>query len=127
METYETPLQGGCQCGAVRFEARGPPKFIANCHCQACRRATAAAFSTWVGFETARISWQGQRAIYESSPGVQRGYCRACGTPLSYSGSRWPDETHLLAGTFDQPEGLVPASDAFAGEKLPWAPLVTRG
>lgn len=124
MKTYETALTGGCQCGAVRFEARGTPRFVANCHCQACRRATAAAFSTWVGFESARIAWHGERAIYESSPGVQRGYCRACGTPLSYSGKKWPGETHLLIGAFDTPGNLVPAGDAFEAEKLPWTQLV---
>lgn len=123
MKSYETPLGGGCQCGAVRFEAHGAPKFVANCHCQACRRATAAAFSTWVGFASEHISWRGDRAVYESSAGVQRGYCKACGTPLSYSGAKWPGETHLLVGAFDQPEEFVPSGDAFAAEKLPWAQL----
>jgi hypothetical protein len=126
MKTYETPLTGGCQCGAVRFEARGTPKFVANCHCSACRRATAAAFSTWVGFASAAITWHGERAIYESSPGVRRGYCRACGTPLSYSGEKWPGETHLLIGAFDDAGNLVPAGDAFEAQKLPWTQLVGR-
>lgn len=126
METYETPLHGGCQCGAVRFAAHGPPKFVANCHCQACRRATAAAFSTWVGFNSASVSWRGERAIYESSPGVQRGFCRGCGTPLSYASTKWSGETHLLIGTFDEPAALAPAGDAFAAEKLPWTQLIAR-
>lgn len=124
MKTYETPLTGGCQCNAVRFEARGTPRFVANCHCKACRRATAAAFSTWVGFVSEQVAWHGERAIFESSPGVQRGYCRACGTPLSYSGEKWPGETHLLIGAFDHPGTLVPSGDAFEAEKLPWTPLV---
>jgi hypothetical protein len=115
---------GGCQCGAVRFEAHGPPKFVANCHCRHCRRATGAPFSTWVGYLTEKVSWQGQRAIFESSPGVQRGYCAACGTPLSYSGQKWAGETHLLVGAFDEPEQFVPTGDAFAEEKLPWTQLV---
>jgi hypothetical protein len=123
METYETTLSGGCQCGAVRFEARGVPKFVANCHCKDCRRATAAPFSTWVGFESARVSWRGERAIFESSPTVRRGYCAACGTPLSYSGNKWATETHLLIGAFDQPEALAPSSDVFTAEKLPWMRL----
>jgi hypothetical protein len=124
METYEKVLTGGCQCGAVRFEARGPPKFIANCHCRDCRKATAAAFATWVGFESGQVSWRGERAIFESSSTVRRGYCRDCGTPLSYSGKKWSAETHLLIGAFDQPESLQPAGDAFQGEKLPWTQLV---
>jgi hypothetical protein len=115
---------GGRNCGAVRFEARGTPKFIANCHCQACRRATGAPFSTWVGYESDDICWIGVRTNYESSPTVKRGFCAVCGTPLSYSGKEWSAETHLLIGTFDDPSGLVPIMDAFAEEKLPWVPLL---
>jgi hypothetical protein len=117
---------GGCRCGAVRFEARGAPKFIANCHCEDCRRAIGAAFSTWVGYESGNVSWTGTRAVHESSPTVKRGFCAACGTPLSYSGKTWSAETHLLIGTFDDPSGLAPTGDAFADEKLPWVPLIGR-
>lgn len=112
--------KGGCQCGAVRFEAHGPPRFVSNCHCKDCRKATGAAFSTWVGYDSARVQWQAERAIFESSPSVKRGYCAACGTPLSYSGRQWAAETHLLIGTFDDPGGLEPGEDTFAGERLPW-------
>jgi hypothetical protein len=115
---------GGCHCSAVRFEARGKPKFIANCHCESCRRATGAAFSTWVGYDSGQVDWSGDRAIHASSPGVKRGFCAKCGTPLSYSGKKWPKETHLLAGVFDDASDLSPTGDAFAGEKLPWAPLI---
>lgn len=117
--------KGGCQCGAVRFEAHGTPRFIANCHCRDCRKATGAAFSTWVGYDSDKVDWLGQRAIFESSPTVKRGYCAACGTPLSYSGKQWAAETHLLIGTFDDPGNLVPSGDSFKAEKLPW--VKTRG
>lgn len=114
---------GGCQCGAVRFAAGGQPRFVANCHCRDCRRATGAAFSTWVGYRDEALDWTGERAIHESSPGVARGFCAVCGTPLSFGGGKWPGETHLLIGAFDDPAGLVPSGDVFTDEKLDWAPL----
>jgi hypothetical protein len=126
METQQTVRTGGCQCGAVRFEAIGPPKFISNCHCQDCRRATAAAFATWVGYESDKVRWHGERALFESSATVKRGFCSTCGTPLSYTGKKWSSETHLLIGTFDKAGELTPAGDAFAGEKLPWTQLMER-
>lgn len=115
---------GGCLCGAVRFEAHGVPRFIVNCHCGDCRKATGAAFSTWVGYDSANVSWTGQRSMYASSPTVQRGFCARCGTPLSYSGKEWIAETHLLAGVFDEQADLVPTGDAYPGEKLDWVALV---
>ena len=114
--------QGGCLCGAVRFEAEGAPKFIANCHCNSCRKATGAAFSTWVGFSDANIRWlKNAPAFHQSSPGVERGFCRDCGTPLTYAGAQWPDETHFLIGVFDAPESYTPSGDVFADDALPWA------
>jgi len=117
--------QGGCACGAVRYTARGTPKFISNCHCADCRRCTAAPFSTWVGYDTPQVTWTGERAIFHSSPDVSRGYCAQCGTPLSYSGRKWAQETHLLIGTFDRQQDLVPTEDTMVEDHLPWVRLPT--
>ncbi|MEE2527208.1 GFA family protein [Hyphobacterium sp. HN65] len=112
---------GGCQCGRVRFETSGEPRFIANCHCRDCRKATGAAFSTWVGFESNQITWKGEPDRFASSEGVQRGFCKTCGTPLTYQGEKWPDETHILIGVFDQPETYTPKGDVFTEDALPFS------
>lgn len=115
---------GGCQCGAVRFEAIGAPKFVGNCHCTDCRKATGAAFSTYVGFLSDQVRWSGEaRKTSESSSGVKRGFCGKCGSPLSYQGYKWAGETHLFIGGFDDPSGLVPTGDVFSHEALAWAPV----
>lgn len=116
---------GGCACGAVRFRAAGTPRFVSNCHCADCRKATGAPFSTWVGYLSENVSWQGDRMLFASSPTVSRGFCARCGTPLSYTGKQWSAETHLLIGTFDHPADLVPQGDSFTTEKLPWVHLPT--
>lgn len=113
---------GGCRCGATRFEARGAPRFVGNCHCEDCRRATGAPFSTYAGYKSENVRWSGApRRIYESSSGVFRGFCGNCGAPLSYQGQKWSGETHLFLGTFDDPRALTPTGEAFAEERLPWA------
>lgn len=120
-------IQGGCQCGIVRFETTGDPKFISNCHCRACRKATGAAFSTWVGFAEENARWLKQSpSFFESSPGVSRGYCAKCGTPLTYAGAKWPGEIHFLIGAFDKPENFEPSGDAFAEDALAWAPRIEK-
>ena len=120
--------EGGCQCGAVRFVAEGAPKFIANCHCRSCRKATGAALSTWVGFQEENARWtKGAPSYFASSPGVQRGYCRNCGTPLTFASNRWAGELHFLAGVFDDPEGLAPRTEVFTEDALSWAPRLGKG
>lgn len=113
---------GGCQCGAVRFEANGDPKFVSNCHCYSCRKATGAAFSTWVGFNENHVRWtRGGPDIFNSSPGVSRGYCRSCGTPLTYAGEKWAGEIHFLVGVFDNPDAFTPRNESFTDDALLWA------
>lgn len=122
MSTISDPAGSGrCACGAVTFATEGTPKFVANCHCADCRKATGAAFSTWVGYRNDQVNWIGERTLYESSPGVSRGFCRACGSPLTYQGAKWPGETHILIGAFNQPDAFTPKGDVFAGEALPWS------
>jgi hypothetical protein len=113
--------RGGCQCGAVRFETSGEQRFVANCHCRDCRRATGAAYSTWIGFRNEQIVWTGERSNFASSAGVERGYCRDCGSPLTYQGAKWPGETHILIGAFDAPDAFTPTRDVFTDDALPFA------
>lgn len=113
---------GGCQCGAARFEFSGAPKFVSNCHCQSCRKATGAAFSTWVGFKDENVRWLTKEpAFHASSPGVKRGFCSACGTPLTYAGETWAGETHFLIGVLDDPTAFTPRGEVFTEDALAWA------
>ena len=116
--------EGGCLCGAVRFEVSGPAKWTAYCHCQSCRRHTGAPVSAFAGFERAQVRMTGDAiAAFESSPGVTRGFCARCGSTISYEGDRWPTEFHIHVGAFDAPEDFPPAGHAFAEERVPWVHL----
>lgn len=118
---------GGCLCGAVRFEVTGPPKWTAWCHCHSCRKHTGAPVSAFAGFERDRVRvTRGEIATFASSPGVKRGFCRACGSTLTYEGERWPSEMHFHAGAFDQPERFAPSVEAFAEERLPWVHMLAH-
>lgn len=117
----QTTTQGGCLCGAVRFEARAEPLWIAHCHCHSCRRNTGSAVATFIGYQMDDVQWTaGDRAFYESSPGVKRGFCATCGTPMSYEGDRAPGEIHLYISTMDEPDKFPPRNHVFFEEKITW-------
>jgi hypothetical protein len=103
---------GGCFCGAVRFETEGAPRFLSLCHCESCRRAHAAPSVAWAGFREAQVRLRGETIrVYPSSPGVERSFCGACGSPLAYRGEKWPGETHLPICAFDLPGDMAPTEE----------------
>ena len=117
--------RGGCHCGAVRFVARFPSRFVAHCHCESCRRAHGAAFVTWAGFPSSQVEVVAGRdslATHASSPGVVRSFCSECGTKLFFSSDRWPGETHVVLAAFDEPLDRAPSGHAFWNEHASWLP-----
>jgi hypothetical protein len=123
----ELEREGRCLCGALRFRVHGEPRFISNCHCESCRRASSAPSVTWAGFREEQVCFEGATMVaYSSSPGVTRSFCGRCGSPIAFRGALWAGEVHLPVCAFEAPEHMTPASDHFEEEKLPWAALLGR-
>jgi hypothetical protein len=97
---------GGYQCGAVRFRATGPIRHALICNCRMCQKALGNFIAPFVSFE-GPVEWtRGRPTEFRSSQNVRRGFCRDCGTPLSY---RWGDhEPSLTIGAFDDPDAIMP-------------------
>lgn len=120
----ERTVTGGCMCGAVRYEAGGEPFQVALCHCESCRRHNGAPVAALAGYLAGQVRFEGEeRGLYASSPGVGRGFCRKCGTPLTWEGDGGEElgmivELHL--STLDDPEALVPTGHAFYPERISW-------
>ena len=106
----EAPAQavhtGGCQCGAVRFRATGVLDDVSICHCRMCQKAFGAYYAPLVAVPEDGLEWtRGSPRHFRSSNLVQRGFCGACGTPLTYES---PGGISIAAGAFDDPSVLVP-------------------
>ncbi|MFQ5957792.1 MAG: GFA family protein [Alphaproteobacteria bacterium] len=116
--------EGGCLCGKVRYRVTGKPRWVAHCHCQSCRRASGGAAVTWAGYtnETYEVT-KGAPVRFNSSPGVTRGFCGDCGSPMTYESGRWPAEVHVTLGTLDSPDAFPPKVHVYAEERLPWLRL----
>lgn len=119
--------RGTCLCGAVSVTADGAPKWVVNCHCRDCQKATGSAFATYAGFEAGRVTItddRGDSAVErETSPGVHRAFCGTCGTPISYRSDKWPGEIHLFTMLLDDAEVLPPMAHVQMAEAMPWLRL----
>ena len=114
-------LHGSCLCGAIRYVAAGLGP-IGHCHCQTCRKAHTAAFSSVARTARANFRWtHGEEALssYESTPGKHRFFCSRCGSQLA---AGWQDEDELILrlGCLDTDPGSMAVAHVWTAEKASW-------
>jgi hypothetical protein len=116
---------GGCQCGAVRFRVEGELGRASVCHCRMCQKAFAAPFAVLVTVRQDQLVWtRGQRARFQSSNKAWRGFCGACGTPLTFE---WDGaKIDLAVCAFDDALALAPSVQLRAASALGWAGEVSQ-
>lgn len=114
---------GSCLCGAVRFRAALPSKWVAHCHCTYCRRAHGSPFVTWAGFPSDQFALEPESESptwYESSIGAKRGFCARCGSPMFFHSTRWPGEMHVARALFTDPLDREPTAHVFFETHVSW-------
>jgi hypothetical protein len=113
--------EGGCLCGSVRDRVAGDPVVTAWCHCTICRRSTGAPAVAWAMFPIAGFAYTaGKPAVYESTPGVSRTFCGACGSQLACTGPHLPGLVDLTTASLDEAATFPPAVHIFESRRLPW-------
>lgn len=114
-------LEGGCQCGAVRYRITGDPIVVAICHCTMCRRANAAPAMAWAMFQEGQVVFTGKPpTTYASSPEAKRGFCGTCGTQICFSATYIPGLIDVTVGSLDLPEAVEPSLHYWNSKRLPW-------
>jgi hypothetical protein len=109
-------FEGGCQCGAVRFSA-GRLGASSICHCRMCQKATGGFFGPYV--DVHEFGWtKGWPKYFHSSAKVKRGFCEACGTPLSFE---MGESRGVSIGALDDPEAAPPTTQLSWPAKLSYA------
>lgn len=108
---------GGCLCGAVCYEVKGPLRDVVNCHCSMCQRL----HGNFGPHSKApkvniNITKDDGLAWYQSSDVARRGFCRECGSSLFWEPFEL-DATGIIAGSLDGAMGLKTIGHIFVGEK----------
>lgn len=116
-------ITGGCLCGAVRYEVRGPFLRAGHCHCSRCRRHSGSAVCTQgrvrrVDFRL--VSGSDLVRSYRPDGGSVKAFCTVCGSSLF--GGAWPDgpEVSIRLGSVDGDPGIRPQFHTFVGSRAPW-------
>jgi hypothetical protein len=126
----EAPLQGGCLCGAVRFEITAPFLLAGYCHCTHCQRrtGTGASANGRVAREGFRLlAGEAQLRSFKPPTGVPKLFCATCGSAL-FSGDPFSDrQVAVRLGTLDGDPGIRPQFRQFVGSAAPWEPLPEDG
>lgn len=115
-------LQGGCQCGAVRYEVDGEPKHVALCHCRDCRKAAGAPMVAWAAFAESEFKvLSGDVTTFNSSGASMRSFCPKCGTGLFFRNAQYlPGIVDIQSATLDDPDALAPGAHIQVAERIGW-------
>jgi hypothetical protein len=123
------PLEGGCDCGYLRYRMETVPLFVHCCHCHWCQRESGASFALNAMIEADRVTLlSGTPDIVdtpsESGSGQKIARCPKCRIAVwsNYAGSG-PLIRFVRVGTLDQPEHLPPDIHIFTASKQPWVSI----
>jgi hypothetical protein len=92
----------------VRYAFTTRPDNACLCHCRMCQKQVGGPFAAWAGSH--RDSFQltrGTLAHFQSSADARRGFCRDCGTPLTYEALSRP-RIEVTIGSLDRHAELRP-------------------
>lgn len=121
------PLEGGCQCGNIRYRITGRPLVFYLCHCRECQRHTSSAFGESLRLRRGDLEIEGEMVCFRriSDSGKQREgwFCPECGVRIVH-GTAGSDQVNIKAGTLDDTSWLRPAGHIWTSSKQPFVAIV---
>lgn len=117
-------LQGGCLCGAVRYEVSGDPIVTGHCHCEHCRKTAGAGHTTIAAYPKSAVKMTGRLKTFsikaDSGMMASRSFCPECGSWISGSPESMPDTIAVTVATLDNPEAITPQMRFYDKRRLNW-------
>ena len=118
-------IQGGCLCGAVRYELSAEPITTRVCWCKDCQKFGAGGSTINAVFPAAALKIVGNLSDYQSTADsgskMHRRFCGKCGTHLLSVAEPRPHLVVVRVGTLDDPEIAKPAATIWTRSAPSWA------
>lgn len=124
-------LEGGCTCGALRYQMTCAPMFVNCCHCHWCQRETGSCFAVNAAIEADRVTvLQGRSESVEtpsnSGSGQKIVRCPTCRIAVwSHYKGGGDAISYIRVGTLDDADRLTPNAHIFIRSKHSWIVLPT--
>ncbi|WP_157216904.1 GFA family protein [Flavisphingomonas formosensis] len=120
-------LEGGCQCGAVRYRIAGRRPPVYACHCRECQKQSASGFGLSLpvrgrDFEVAGVTARWER-VSDGGGRTSCFFCPNCGSRLYHVSSVTPDRVTVKGGSLDDTGWLRPVAHIWVSRKQPWVVL----
>src|SRR5579871_1177407 len=123
-------FEGGCACGAIRYQLTKDPMSVHACHCRDCQRLSGSAFALNLWIERKFVETTGPEPVAYNVPPGSSGKpddvlaCPKCGTGLWNKYHAAPGDVVMVrAGTLDEPSLVTPDIHIFTRSKVPWLEL----
>ena len=125
----DSPREGGCVCGAVRYRVTNAPFRTGVCHCKFCQRRTGSAFGVGVYFRKDDFQLlRGELKSYEhrsdeTERWLKMEFCPKCGTTVTWTLEAFPDGRGVAGGSFDDSSWLRIERHSWTRSKQHWVPI----
>jgi len=116
-------LQGGCVCGAIRYELASSPFDCGWCHCRTCQLTSGSPAMVFASVPAGDLIWtEGASKVksFKSSSFGHRTYCGECGTPFLMQVDHQPETVDFSVATLDDPGRVKPGFHIFWSSRVPW-------
>jgi hypothetical protein len=127
MSLPEFPVEGGCQCGAVRYRLNASPLSVYNCHCKDCQRFSGAGWSmSMIVKDEAFELIAGETVRYDrradSGNVIAMNFCAHCHNWV-WNDPPTPGIKVVRAGTLDDLDWAAPVGNIWTDSKPAWATI----
>ncbi len=119
-------MEGGCQCGNIRYRINASPHILYTCHCSDCQKQSSSAFGMSLIVDTAAVEFVNGDAdlkFWDTRGGDGKlkrcAFCPDCGTRL-YHGSEDDQQISIKAGSLDDTSQLQPIAHIWLRSAQPW-------
>ncbi|MGH1560524.1 GFA family protein [Caulobacter segnis] len=110
----------------MKFAFDTDPAFVANCHCNDCKRASGGEMATFFAvpaddFELLSGTPKAFHYVANSGGGLDRNFCTECGSRMFTSNlDSFPGTVFVQLGSLDQPDLIEPKLEMFDRRRLHW-------